>query len=52
MNVLKKFAVSLTALTTLAILGIGSFSVSANELTEVNMNLLADTATEEEQFIA
>lgn len=41
MNVLKKFAVSLTALTTLATLGIGSFSVSANGLT-----------TEEDKFIA
>ncbi len=52
MNVLKKFAVSLTALTTLATLGIGSFSVSANEPANANMNLLADTATEEEAFIA
>ena len=43
MNVLKKFAVSLTALTTLATLGIGSFSVSANGLT---------TATAEDKFIA
>lgn len=41
MNVLKKFAVSLTALTTLGTLGIGSFSVSANGLT-----------TAEDKFIA
>lgn len=52
MNILKKFAVSLTALTTLATLSIGSFSVSANELTKVNTNLLSDTATAEDKFVA
>lgn len=53
MDRLKKFAASLTAITTLATLGIGGFSVSANEqLTNVNENLLADTATAEDEFIA
>lgn len=41
MNVLKKFAVSLTALTTLATLGIGSFSVSANGLTTAKEKFIA-----------
>jgi len=51
MNVLKKFAVSLTALTTLATLGIGSFSVSANELT-AKEKFIASFSTEAEMKAA
>ncbi|MGN0614208.1 MAG: hypothetical protein ACI4JB_09970 [Porcipelethomonas sp.] len=52
MNTFKKFAASLAAFTAAASLGVGSLSVSAANLTEVNTDLLADQATAEEEFVA
>ena len=49
---IKTLAASIASFTTVATMGIGCISASANGLTKVDIDLLADTATVEEKFVA
>ncbi len=52
MTTIKKLIAALTAITSMASLGVGTISASAADLDAINEKILNDTASDEEKFIA
>ena len=52
MSNFKKVAAALTAITSMASLGVGTISASAADLDAINEKILNDTASDEEKFVA
>ena len=52
MTTLKKLVAALTAITSMASLGVGTISASAADLDAINEKILNDTASNEEKFVA
>ena len=52
MTTIKKLIAALTAITSMASLGVGTISASAADLDAINEKILNDTATEEDKVIA
>lgn len=52
MKSVKSFAAVLTALTTIAALGVGTITAGAAEIDEINRDIIADQANSDELFVA